>query len=89
MTAGSQIRDFINVLEVAEKIYESLTFDDVISGHPLIKNIGTGEGKSILEFAEFWWGYWGATGVLKPNTLLPRTIDLPRIVADIHSKHIF
>lgn len=88
MSAGKQVRDFINVLEVANKIYDALSFDQVNAGRPLIKNIGTGEGKSLLEFAEYWWNHWGATGALRPNEISPRTLDFPRIVADIHSRYI-
>jgi nucleoside-diphosphate-sugar epimerase len=83
MSAGSQIRDFIYVGNVVEIFINSLNFEGVKSGKPIIKNVGTGEGKTLIEFASSNWIKWGAVGKLLPGLLLARDGEYSRIVANI------
>lgn len=89
MSSGVQVRDFINVKDVASKLFDALNFSEVNCGKPVIKNIGTGKGETLLEFAEYWWREWGALGDLKPDAFPARDNDLSRIVADISQAYYF
>ena len=64
MTLGEQIRDFIPVEDVAKQLVNALLFSNVSYGHIDVRNIGTGNPKTLREFAEYWWEKWGATGQL-------------------------
>ena len=81
MTFGTQIRDFIPVENVANSILESIQRKDINKDVPLILNIGTGKGQSILNFTEYWWNYWGATGKLLIGTIKKRDFEPNRYVA--------
>ncbi len=88
MSAGTQIRDFIPVAEVAARFLEALDFEGVEMGRPVLRNIGTGRGQSLLSFAQFWWSKWGASGTLRPAKIGLRPGELERLVADIDSVHV-
>ncbi|AWB33040.1 NAD-dependent epimerase/dehydratase family protein [Orrella marina] len=88
MSAGTQIRDFIPVEEVARQFVDALSFTHVEPGKPQVRNIGTGVPQTLIEFAQYWWRAWGATGELQPGQLGLRPGELQRLVADIHSVHI-
>jgi nucleoside-diphosphate-sugar epimerase len=83
MSSGLQIRDFINVSDVAYQFLSALDFSQVLAGRPIVRNIGTGKGQTLLEFARSWWDVWGAKGKLAPGQIDLRPGDLKRIVADI------
>lgn len=85
MSSGKQIRDFINVTDVAAAFVQALDFKGVQEAVPQIRNIGTGCGSSLLEFARNWWKQFGAKGSLIPCSLPQREGELSRIVADIDS----
>jgi len=85
MTSGTQIRDFINVEDVATKFLYSLDFSSVELGKPQITNVGTGRAQTLLEFATFWWSHWRATGRLMPGEIGLRQGELNRLVADTQS----
>ena len=87
MSAGIQIRDFINVSEVATQLVSALDFSSVELGRPTLRNIGTGTGRSLLEFARGWWEEWGATGKLITGQIILRPGELSRLVADIKNIH--
>lgn len=87
MSSGTQIRDFISVEDVAKKFIEELDFSGINRGIPEIYNVGTGEGKSVLSFAQEWWVNLNAQGKLMPGDLKWREGELPRMVADISSIH--
>ena len=87
MSAGIQIRDFINVSEVATQLVSALDFSSVELGRPILRNIGTGRGRSLLEFASGWWEEWGATGKLITGQIILRPGELSRLVADIKNIH--
>lgn len=88
MSAGAQVRDFITVNDVAQKFLKALDFEGVELGRPHLRNIGTGRGQSLLEFAQHWWNHWQATGRLLPGEVGLRPGELPRLVANITDKHI-
>lgn len=88
MSSGLQVRDFINVSEVAAQFFAALDFSDITPGHPVLRNVGTGQAQSLLEFAQGWWNYWNATGQLLPGQLGLRVGEPPRLVADMQHVHI-
>lgn len=65
MTAGEQVRDFIEVTQVAKRFLEATS--NIIqssSTEPEYHNLGSGNPQSILEFSKYWWEKWGAKGKL-------------------------
>jgi nucleoside-diphosphate-sugar epimerase len=85
MTSGLQVRDFINVNCVIDVFLDALDFSAVECGVPQIRNVGTGVGMSVYDFARVWWKQFGAKGSLIPCALPQREGELSRIVADIDS----
>lgn len=88
MSAGVQVRDFVHVSEVSRQFVKALSFDGVEPGQPHLRNVGTGEPQSLLEFARHWWAHWGATGHLKPGLVGLRPGELARLVANVVDRHI-
>ncbi|ALT76194.1 NAD-dependent epimerase/dehydratase family protein [Paucibacter sp. KCTC 42545] len=88
MSAGTQIRDFISVEDVARQFLAALTDDSVEPGRPVIRNVGTGRAQSLLEFAQVWWTTWNAQGQLQPGQNGLRPGEVPRLVANIHDRHL-
>jgi len=88
MSAGVQIRDFIEVSEVARQFLSALAFDGVVPGQPQLRNIGTGRAQTLLDFARAWWGAWGATGQLIPGQVGLRPGELARVVANVDDVHV-
>lgn len=80
MTEGEQIRDFINVTQVAKRFVDELDFSDVTPGVPFIDNVGTGRPQSLREFAEHWWKEWNAKGKLKFGEVPYRDNEVMRYV---------
>jgi nucleoside-diphosphate-sugar epimerase len=80
MTAGEQVRDFIPVQDVARQFIEHLDFKGLCDGEARIINVGTGVSQTLKEFAKYWWGYWGASGSLKLNSMPYRAGELMRLV---------
>ena len=79
MTLGEQVRDFIPVEWVARFLL-SLAVPPGFRG---VVNIGTGEGRTVLDFAGEWWRRWGAKGKLLPGSLPYRRNELMRCVAEL------
>jgi nucleoside-diphosphate-sugar epimerase len=88
MSAGVQVRDFIPVEEVARQFLAALAFDGVEAGRPEIRNVGTGEARSLLEFAQQWWATWQAAGQLQPGQMGLRPGEVPRLVANVRDRHM-
>ena len=80
MTPAEQIRDFIPVEEVAFQLVAAC-FDRVASGRPLIKNLGSGQPRSLRDFASEWWRHWGASGNLLFGAKSYRQDEVMRYVA--------
>lgn len=88
MSAGVQVRDFIEAPEVARQFLAALSFDGVAPGRPHIRNCGTGQAKTLLEFAQQWWLHWEAKGRLMPGQVGLRPGELPRLVANMTDVHV-
>jgi len=84
MTKGEQIRDFINVEDVAEKFTKELNFENIISGFAHFCNVGTGKPQSLKEFAEYWWGKWDARGDLLFGEIPYRENEVMRFVPKVY-----
>ena len=80
MTSGEQIRDFIPVEQVAHSFLKDLKLDNGIDVTPRVKNVCTGEGKSILEFANNWWKIWSPRSKLIPGKISSRKGEPTRFV---------
>ena len=77
MTEGEQLRDFINVKDVASKLLEACSSPQT-PGKPSFQNLGSGKAQSIKEFSEFWWTKWNALGSLKIGELPYRKREVMR-----------
>lgn len=85
LTAGEQIRDFVPVELVANKLIESC--QDLMKGNPqqiTVKNIGSGSERTIKSFVLFWWKYWNGTGRLKFGNLSYRKNEIMRYVPELN-----
>lgn len=80
MTSGFQVRDFMPVELLAERLCEAVTREDLRAGRLLVENVGSGAPKSVREFATEWWGRWGGTGKLLFCVLPDRPSECPRMV---------
>ena len=86
MTHGEQIRDFIRVEDVAQKIInESLTFT---TNRVTIKNIGSGKPTKIRDFALKIWDDLKAKGKIEIGAIPYRENEVMRYVPDIKSEFI-
>ncbi len=86
MTKGEQIRDFIEVTDVAIKfldLAENLISDNNNEIGFFIKNIGSGRPQSILEFSKYWWNKWEAKGKLLIGEIPYRDGEVMRYVPKI------
>ena len=83
MTAGEQVRDFVNVDNVAEKFVMACFGEWNDSKTLYIQNIGSGEPMTIRSFAEYWWQKWGAKGKLKIGKIDYRKGEIMRYVPSL------
>ena len=78
MTAGEQIRDFVDVRHVARSFTHACLRDDVSPSTPRIWNVGSGNPRAIRDFATEWWTNWGARGSLLLGALPYRANEVMR-----------
>lgn len=83
MSAGEQVRDFIDVVDVAAAFVRGLDFSGAIPGQPRVANIGTGHEQTLAAFARHWWLAFGATGQLRLGEVPYRHNELMRLVPQI------
>ncbi len=88
MSAGVQVRDFVEVTAVAARFLQALDFHAVEPGRPHVLNVGTGKPQTLLNFARHWWAVWGATGQLMPGQVGLRPGEPARLVANVDDVHI-
>jgi nucleoside-diphosphate-sugar epimerase len=88
MTSGHQISDFIPVTALAHHLLAACSRPDVLAGHPLVVNIGSGLAVSLLAFAEAEWSRLGATGRLLPGSLQGRPDQIERYAPDLRGLEI-
>jgi UDP-glucose 4-epimerase len=69
MTTGLQVRDFQPVGEAASQLLFYLQNPKVQQGVPRVVNLGTGEPRSLLVFAQEEWSRLQATGELRPGSV--------------------
>jgi nucleoside-diphosphate-sugar epimerase len=79
MTAGAQVRDFIEVGDVARQFLHALA-TDVPPGQPVVRHVASGQPTTLRAFAEHWWAHWGATGRLLPGAVPYRASEMMRLV---------
>ena len=84
MTKGEQVRDFIEVTSVAEKLVNALSFNGVQSGIPHLYNLASGKPQTLLDFCEYWWKQWEAEGKLLVGALPYRDNEVMRFVPLIY-----
>jgi UDP-glucose 4-epimerase len=83
MTHGEQIRDFIDVATVADRLLNACERADIDKGKPNLANLGSGNPQRVREFCEYWWHAWGATGKLQIGALPYRENEVMRYVPEI------
>ena len=83
MTQGEQIRDFIHVNEVAKKLVSQLKKIEEIPEGISLKNVGSGMGISLKDFALKNWVKWNARGKIKFGSIGYRTNEMKRFVSKI------
>lgn len=86
MTSGEQIRDFIEVQQVAKVFLDAATSADLRAGKPIIQNVGTGVPQSLKSFAEAQWKASGARGSLNTGEIPVRSNEVMRYVPEIQSR---
>ncbi len=80
MSEGLQIRDFINVTDVAAAFVRAISRTDLTAGSPKIENLGTGSPQTLANFAKKEWERLGATGTLLTGALPMRKNEVMRYV---------
>ncbi len=83
MSEGRQVRDFINVTDVAAGFVTALQREDLREGWPEIENLGSGTPRSLEEFACAQWAELGATGKLLIGALPMRDNEIMRYVPEL------
>jgi nucleoside-diphosphate-sugar epimerase len=83
MSKGEQIRDFVQVEDVAAEIVESCDSWELPFSSYSVSNIGSGKPQSLLEFCEYWWQKLGAKGDILPGKLSYRIDEVMRYVPQI------
>ena len=81
MTAGEQIRDFLNVEDVASIFLQRAIEPNDHEAKAGIYNLTSGHPSSIRSFSEHWWEAWSAKGQLLPGTIPYRPAEVMRYVA--------
>lgn len=82
MTEGEQIRDFLPVEAVARHLRVAAERCDLKPAHPLVVNIGSGQGLRVVAFAKQQWQHFSAAGSVKPSAIPGRASQVARLVAD-------
>jgi nucleoside-diphosphate-sugar epimerase len=80
MSPGEQVRDFVEVGEVARQIVAALAFHGPAAAQPRVRHVGTGQAQTLLDFATHWWHHWGASGRLIVGAVPYRPNEIMRLV---------
>jgi nucleoside-diphosphate-sugar epimerase len=83
MTAGEQVRDFIDVTTVAEIFLRVIAAPPPSASEPQVHNVGSGVPVSLLDFAGRWWAAWGATGRIIAGAIPYRPDEVMRYVPEV------
>jgi nucleoside-diphosphate-sugar epimerase len=82
LTLGQQYRDFMNVEEAINKIYLKILELDKFYGFQ-VNNVGSGEIKSLREFAQTEWNKFNAKGALKFGDIPYRQNEIMRLIPEL------
>lgn len=82
MTKGEQVRDFIEVSQVANHFLKYCE-KSAKNTTPAVINVGSGKPQSILDFSRYWWKKWGADGNLIVGEIPYRKGEVMRFVPKI------
>jgi nucleoside-diphosphate-sugar epimerase len=85
MSSGLQVRDFVPVRQVAEVFLRMATDVKLHLGRAELHNIGTGQPRTLLSFAQEWWDRFGASGRLQPDTVAARPNEVMRYVPEVEN----
>lgn len=85
MTPGEQLRDFVDVKQVALSFVQGLDFSDTSPGQPILRHVASGKQQTLLEFARYWWRLWDAKGELQPGLVQYRNNEMMRLVPEVSS----
>ena len=88
MTPGEQIRDFINVQDVAQQLIFAATKAKLIPGRPLVKNCASGKPQSVKEFCQKYWNLYSTGGELKIGELHYRKNEVMKFVPSLEEKYL-
>lgn len=81
MSAGEQVRDFIQVEEVARQFVRALDFSGSEPGLPFVGHVATYRPQTLLAFAQHWWRHWEGTGKLIVGAVPYRHNEIMRITS--------
>lgn len=83
MTTGAQVRDFQPVDQAASQLLAWLQHPQLSPGAPRVVNLGTGEPRSLLAFAESEWHRLQARGALQAGAIAHRDNEVWRYVPEV------
>lgn len=83
MTFGEQIRDFINVNDLCKIFIQDLDFSNQKKAKPVIKNVGSGQAMSVIDFSRLWWEKWDAKGELLIGKIPYRENEIMRYIPEL------
>jgi len=82
LTDGTQIRDFIPVEKVVAELLSECTNATFEDGIIRVRNIASGAGQTVRDFATHWWNHFNASGKLIFGGLPSRSDEPKRYVGD-------
>jgi nucleoside-diphosphate-sugar epimerase len=82
MTPGNQVRDFIQVGEVAKQFIDEIERDLGLCTLFEKRNLGSGKSCTLAQFATDWWEQLGARGQLRIGALAYREDEIMRFVPE-------
>jgi nucleoside-diphosphate-sugar epimerase len=85
MTAGEQVRDFIEVGAVAKAFLVELLAEPA-GGHVMIRHVGSGHPQTVREFAAYWWAEWQGRGRLEIGQIPYRSGEVMRFVPKVEAR---
>lgn len=83
MTAGEQVRDFVEVSEVARQLLRQTVHGEAAAGVPSVLHIGTGRPRTVRNFAEQVWIEHHASGRLLFGAIPYRANEVMRYVPQV------
>ena len=84
MTSGEQIRDFINVENVADYFVNYCIADDKQNSGVRMHNVGSGIPTTLFDFCNYWWKQWQAKGNIIIGKIQYREGEIMRYVPEIN-----